>query len=62
MDIASRTLDRACAKLKVVPFQSWENGRNLWYWRIAQGATAEEELAQLVQELKKGAGEERKSA
>jgi hypothetical protein len=61
LDIARHTLDRARVKLKVVLFQSWENGRNVWYWRIAQGATPEEEMAQLVQELK-GAGEERKSA
>jgi hypothetical protein len=61
MDIAQSTLDRARVKLNVVPFQSWENGRNVWYWRIAHGATAEEELAQLVKELK-GAEEDRKSA
>jgi hypothetical protein len=41
--IAPRTLERARAEAKVLPYQAWENGRNVWYWRVGLAATLEEE-------------------
>jgi hypothetical protein len=41
--IAPRTLERARAEAKVLPYQVGENGRNVWYWRIGLAATLEEE-------------------
>jgi hypothetical protein len=58
LGIAPRTLKRARQELNVVPCQIWENGRNVWYWRMALGATPEEEIRLMNEELLRQWGEQ----
>jgi hypothetical protein len=51
MDISTRTLERAKAELRLASHAVYENGHNVWYWRIPLAPTPEEECALLIQEL-----------
>jgi len=42
------TLRRARAKLHVVYNQVWQDGRNVWYWRLPAAPTVEEEHAEFL--------------
>jgi hypothetical protein len=52
--LSPTTLKRARTKLHVVCNQIWQDGRNVWFWRLPAAATVEEEHALLMQEICRG--------